>query len=443
MRAEEIGQLALATARKEGASDAVVAISDVQETMVRFSNNQITTTNSLADISTFIFVMDGARRAGINVSEVDRRSIERATKDIVAEVKTSPMGEVYAPIPEGPFKYSPELIDQAQVPLTGKQLVDWVEEGVNAALEEGAKRVAGSLIARNTKYTLQTSGGAFGSITKPSLELSLRAFHSDLASGHGVSVSGNVKAFDPSSAGRQAGRLAKLAKDPVNCDADEYEAVLGPLVFADLVSQLGTMASAFYVDAGMSFLTDGIGRQVCSDKLDLYDDPTLPGTYGSLPFDMEGLPTKRKAIVEKGVLMTYLHNSTTAKRHGVDSTANAGLISPSAFNLVIGEGDGKLEEMIAGVEKGIYVTNDWYLRYQNWRTGDFSAIPRDAMFLIEDGELSHSIKEMRISDNVLRILAGIKQLTREREWVKWWEVDTPTLTPSALISRIRFTRSTM
>jgi PmbA protein len=147
--------------------------------------------------------------------------------------------------------------------------------------------------------------------------------------------------------------------------------------------------------------------------------------------------------VEKGVLMTYLHNSTTAKRHGVESTANAGLISPSAFNLVIGEGDGQLEEMIAGVEKGIYVTNDWYLRYQNWRTGDFSAIPRDAMFLIEDGEMTRPIKEMRISDNVLRILAGVKQLTREREWVKWWEVDTPTLTPSALISRIRFTRSTM
>jgi PmbA protein len=91
----------------------------------------------------------------------------------------------------------------------------------------------------------------------------------------------------------------------------------------------------------------------------------------------------------------------------------------------------------------VYVTNDWYLRYQNYATGDFSVIPRDAMFLIKNGQIEKSIRELRISDNMLRILSNVSSLTRERKWVKWWEVEVPTLSPSVLIDNINFTKSSM
>jgi PmbA protein len=97
--------------------------------------------------------------------------------------------------------------------------------------------------------------------------------------------------------------------------------------------------------------------------------------------------------------------------------------------------------LIASVDRGIYVTNDWYLRYQNFQTGDFSAIPRDAMFSIKDGKLDKPIKELRISDNVLRMLSSLQGMTKERKWIKWWEVEVPTLCPAALIEGVRFTKS--
>ena len=83
------------------------------------------------------------------------------------------------------------------------------------------------------------------------------------------------------------------------------------------------------------------------------------------------------------------------------------------------------------------------MRYQNFRTGDFSTIPRDGMFQIKHGEIEASIRELRISDNMLRILQNVIELSSSRTWIKWWEVEVPTLTPYALISELNFTKSRM
>ena len=133
----------------------------------------------------------------------------------------------------------------------------------------------------------------------------------------------------------------------------------------------------------------------------------------------------------------------TAKKYGVETTGNAGLISPHPWNLIVEPGEKSFEDLLAEIDRGIYVTNDWYLRYQNYRTGDFSTIPRDGIFLIRDGSIESSVRELRISDNMLRILRNIRDLSRTRRWIKWWEVDVPTLTPYAVIEDLNFTKSTM
>ncbi len=411
--------------------------------MIRFSNDEITVTKNIADTSAYVFVADRERRAGTNVADISKRSLKSSARRIVAIAKASQPSDVYAPLPEGPFGYDPGLLDPPLVSLYPKDLVSYVQSAIEAGKKEGAQRMAGSLIARNGKVTIQTSADAFASAKKSTLELSVRAFGNGLASGHSTSISASEKEFDPRSAGEEAGRFAKLAADPVDGSPGDYPAVLGPLVFADLACQCGRLASAFYVDIGFSFLADKIGQNVASEKFSIADDAAMPGTYGSFPVDAEGLPTKHTPIIEKGVMRTYLHNSTTAKKFGVKSTGNAGLISPHPFNLVVEPGDATLDDMIRSVDSGIYVTNDWYLRYQNYRTGDFSVIPRDAMFLIKNGEVEKSIRELRISDNMIRIFSNISRLSRERKWVKWWEVEVPTLSPSALVEGLKFTKSSM
>jgi PmbA protein len=443
MKAEDICEFVLKICKNEGASDSVITVTEIEETMIRFSNNEITVANTLKDASAYIFVVDRERKAGVGVADLSKKTLLTSARRAVASAKRAPPGDVYAPLPKGPFQYDQTALDQPKLEMGHRELVGWVESAIDAGLREGAQRMAGSLIARNSRVILRTTGDVIASARSSSIEISVRAFLSSLASGHSTAIAASERDFKPEEVGAEAGRFAKASANPMDGEPGKYEAVLGPLVFADLACQVGRSASAFNVDMGLSFLGGKIDQKIASDKFGLADDATLKGSYGAFPFDAEGMPTRRTAIIENGTLRSYLHNSATAKKFGTESTANAGLMIPHPFNLVVEAGDKTLEDLIGSVDKGVYVTNDWYLRYQNYATGDFSVIPRDALFFIKNGQVEKSIRELRISDNMLRILSNVSALTRERKWVKWWEVEVPTLSPSVLVDNINFTKSSM
>ena len=440
MEPYKVTRQVISKARKLGATDIVAILRSEVERMVKFSNNEILTMEERVGGGAEIFTAIKERRASISINELSEPSISRAIKEVVSLAKMSQPSEVYAPLPKGPFKYDKALLKAGKVSGEPETLVDHVEAAVNAALAEGAERAAGSLIYSKSKTWLRTSGGAYGVAEEASIELSIRAFAAKDATGHFVSIAARDEDFKPEEAGKKAGEIARMALNPVQGEPGTYEALLGPMTFAHFIEHLGSAASAFYVDAGLSFLADKLGFKIASEILTLIDDPTLPGTYGATPFDEEGLPTRRNVIVDGGVLKTFLHNSTTAKKFGAETTANAGLIVPEPFNLIV-KGDGKsFEKLLSGIDDGIYVTNDWYLRYQNYRTGDFSTIPRDGMFRIRKGSIEGAVKGLRISDNMLKLFSNLREIGSEKHWICWWEVETPVLAPHAVINQLHFTR---
>ena len=104
-------------------------------------------------------------------------------------------------------------------------------------------------------------------------------------------------------------------------------------------------------------------------------------------------------------------------------------------------GDSSKDELFKQVKHGLYLTNTWYTRFQNYAIGDFSTIPRDGIYLIEDGEIKQSLKDLRLSDNILRLLNQIKGISKERQHVHWWlEADPPSLSPYVLAEDIQMTR---
>ena len=426
-----------------GATDVVAHLTDAKETMIRFSNNEVTVSNNFREVAVSIFVMIENRRAGSAINVLTSEEVEKAVKETVKIAKMSPPSETYAPLPKGPFRYNPLLLQPSKISLDPDRLTEYTEEAVNAALAAGAKRVAGSLTATNFKSYFETSANTSGNQEGSGLEISVRAFLSELASGHSFSIARQEADFKPADAGRTAGEIARIADNPVRGEPGKYTALLGPLVFADFVNQMGSSASAFLVETGQSFLVHKLGKQVGSENLTVTDDPTIEDSYGAKPFDDEGVPTRRNVIVEKGILKAYLHNSTTAKRFNTETTANAGLIVPYPTNLTVEAGQHGFDKMLAEMEKGIYVTNNWYLRYQNYQTGDFSTIPRDGLFLVDHGSITQPIKELRISDNLPRIFQNVRALSAQRSWVKWWEVDIPTLTPFAAVEDLNFTKPTL
>ncbi|RLG93098.1 hypothetical protein DRO37_08740, partial [Candidatus Bathyarchaeota archaeon] len=275
----------VSNALKLGATDVVAEIYVGRERRIKFANNEVVVSEERDERTAEIFVAIREKRASISIDDLSIQSIREAVKQAISLAKMSEPAETYAELPRGPFKYDKDLLRAGKVSGDPEKLTDHVEAAVNAALAEGAERAAGTLIYSSGKTWLRTSGRAYGVANEATIEISVRALASEDAAGHFVSIAADDRDFDPEGAGKRAGEIAKMALNPVEGEPGEYETLLGPMIFAHLAEHVGDSSSAFYVDAGLSFLKDKLGQEVSSKIFSLVDDPTIPKTYGSAPFD--------------------------------------------------------------------------------------------------------------------------------------------------------------
>jgi PmbA protein len=446
MNPHETMQEIITTARKLGIESSAAGFTTLLERMVRFSNNSITITNTWKTEVPTVYLISGKKRAACHVEEQNPQVLRDAIQELVKAMKVTPEGDVAFELPKGPFKYEtvPGRYDK-KLAEAETELVDAVETGINAAKKEGAHRVSGVVISRAWEHHVLTSAGAEGSDRGTEVEMTIRAFASDEASGQGISLSTSLEQFNPEDAGRNAGRLAKMVLNPEPGKPGKYNVVFGPSIFANLLNRVGDSASAYSVDLGLSFFGNMLGTKVASEDFTMHDNSRLPNGPGSISFDDEGYPTQDIAIIDHGTLRTYLHTSYTAAKYKSPLTGSARFeggiagMGAAARNLVVEPGDKSLDDLIGMANDGLYITNNWYTRFQNYQTGDFSTICRDGMFLIKNGKLAGPVKGLRVSDNMVRILQSVKALSKDRYWVKWWEVETPTLTPYALVEGVGIT----
>jgi PmbA protein len=286
-----------------------------------------------------------------------------------------------------------------------------------------------------------SSEGPTGVDSRSAIEFSIRAFSEREASGHSVECSSTLKDFKPSRAGSKAGEIAKLAKNPKVGEEGAYDIIYDPLIFGSLLGVWGSMVSAFSILIQQSIFVNKLGQKVAPENVTLKDNPAAY-SMASRIFDDEGVPTKENVFIDHGVLKTYLHNTSTAKIFKTETTANAGLVAPNPWSLEMNAGDIRKEGLFKEVKRGLYLTNTWYTRFQNSAKGDFSTIPRDGIFLIENGEIKQSLKDLRISDNASSLLGNIAGISKERQHVHWWgEADPPSLSPYVLIKDVHITKS--
>jgi PmbA protein len=191
----------------------------------------------------------------------------------------------------------------------------------------------------------------------------------------------------------------------------------------------------------MSVFVDKLGKRVAPDMVTLKDNPAAYSMSNRV-FDDEGVPTQTNTFIEHGIVKTYLHNASTAKMFKTKTTGNAGIITPTPWNIEMDAGETSKDDLFEDVKKGLYLTNTWYTRFQNSAKGDFSTIPRDGIFTVDKGQIGQSLKDLRLSDNVLTMLGNISAVSKERQHVHWWgEADPPSLAPYILIKNVHMTRS--
>jgi len=449
MNPEQILEEAVKFGLKLGADEVAATVARERQKMLRFSNNSIIVMQSWDHTVPAVYLTSKRKRAAARVGDPGLDALEDVMKTLKGTMDISKPGEVESTLPKGPFRYEPiPNIYDDRIPKMTSELTDVAEEAINAALAEGAKRSSGTLITGEWQRFVKTSAGAEGHDRGTSIELSIRAFVDDDASGMGVSCGTRLQDFDPRYAAKEAAKIACQAKNPVFGDEGKFTVVFGPSIMAEFLNRVASFASAYNVDIGLSYLRDKVGQKVASEKLTLLDDSRMPGGMNSCSFDDEGYPTKSTRIIDHGVLKTYLHSSYSVAKYGGELTGNAFFaggtwgITPVPLNVVVEPGEHGVKELFEQIGSGLYLTNNWYTRFQNYQTGDFSSICRDGAFRIKNGKIDQPLKGLRISDSMPRIMQAVTSLSKERQWVKWWEVTTPAYVPHITVEGVGITKAT-
>jgi PmbA protein len=207
---------------------------------------------------------------------------------------------------------------------------------------------------------------------------------------------------DPAEIGRSAGERTVKRLGARKMPTGRYPVVLDPRVARGMISHMLGAISGPSIARGTSFLKDKLGQRIFPEAITITEDPHRRRGHRSKPFDAEGLPNRRRALIDRGVLMTWLLDLRSARQLGLKSTGHAARgtaspPSPSATNIWIEPGTQSPAELMADIKSGFYVTELMGMGV-NGLTGDYSR--GAAGYWIEKGELAFPVSELTVAGNL-------------------------------------------
>ena len=167
-----------------------------------------------------------------------------------------------------------------------------------------------------------------------------------------------------------------------------------------------------------SFLVDRLGQTLFPEIITIMDDPLMDKFPGSYPFDGEGMNGIKKPVIEKGRLLSYLHNSYSAGKLNMELTGNASTSISSAPHIKVGNcflqaGQGSLDDLVREMKEGLLV-DDMYVSGMNSVTGDFSF--GCSGFLVKKGKIAGPVKEITIAGNLLELYKNVIAVADDNLW---------------------------
>ena len=387
------------------ADETRVSVSSGMTGNTRFAVNQISTAGDSYDNVVVVNSTFGRRSASAVTNKLDAASLKAVVERAEALAKLAP--EDPEAMPEiGPQQYveTPGWSDATAsvTPEARAAAVTAVTEQARAAglVSTGYLEInAGAFAVANNKgmfaYRQQTGSSMTTTVRTPD----------GTGSGWAGASENDWSQIRPAALGARAVDKARRSMNPVAIEPGRYTVVLEPTAVANLVQLVMGSLNARGADEGRSFFSKPgggtkIGTKVVDERVTIYSDPADPLAPGT-PFTGEGLPTRRNVWIENGVVKTLNYDRYWAQQKGVEPTRSGG-------GIVMHGGDSSLEELIASTERGVLVTRLWYIRPVNPRTILFTGLTRDGTFLIENGRITRSIKNMRWNESPIFLLNNIE-----------------------------------
>lgn len=445
----DFAALAVDTARKAGADAAEACISDTESVQIDVSGRQVETVNAVREAGIGVRVLKDQKLAFGSTNELSKKAVQSMAQDLMKKVvfHTPDESNVIAGKEAGQLEggwashtdlvtYDPQI---AAVPVQEK-----IKRAIQleASALDYSPKVVGSMItiyqdATSYIYLTNSNGiaGWFpaagcGGVTEVSA-----AEGDDHQSGSFSKACAKYADFDPGEVGRKAAENAVKMLGAKPIASMEVPLVISPEMGTQFLSFIVGMLSADDVQKGRSLFAGKIDNQVAAAAFNLIDDGRLKGGLSTAPVDGEGVPMQTTALIVDGVLKTYLFDSYSAKKGKTKSTGNrtrsgyssAGGIGPT--NLCLKPGDVSPDDILAGIDRGFYLTQAIGLFAGiDSASGDFS-IP-SAGFMIEKGKLTFPVRGISIGGNLFELLKAVDKIGSDLTWFQ--SVASPTFSVKSI-----------
>lgn len=412
-----LAQRLVEAAKRAGAdaADAVAVRGVSQGVEIRDGKVEESERSEGDDVGLRVFV--GKRQAVVSTNDVSGDNVAKLAERAVAMARVAP-DDHYVGLADPSLLAKQfadlQLLDPKVPSIDELECRAQEAEAAGLAVKGVSKSGGASASAGIGGMVLVTSTGFHGSYLRSSQGISMMAI-----AGEGTGMERDydftsaIHATDlmsPQSVGRSAGERTVARVNPRKVATCKVPVVFDPRVSSSLVGHLVSAVNGASIARKTSFLKDHLGEQLFDDSIRIIDDPLRVRGLRSQTFDAEGVAVKKLAIIDDGVLTSWLLDCATARELDMVTTGHAhrgvsSSPSPGAYNLHLEAGQVTPAELMSDIRQGFYVT-DLIGSGVNGVTGDYSR--GAAGFWIENGELSYAVSEVTIAGHLFDIFKSMR-----------------------------------
>ncbi|HZA56554.1 MAG TPA: TldD/PmbA family protein [Candidatus Udaeobacter sp.] len=424
---QELARDILEMAKAKGASQADVVMAESDSFFVTVRLGEVEKISQSQEKRLGLRLFFGSSSASASTSDISKQSIERLVDD-TAQMARATAQDPHSGLPaaEDLAREIPDLdlIDEPARSISVEEKIQMALDAEKSALSydsritnsEGAEfsNHFGRVIYANSQgFSGAYDGSNFGHSVSP-----VASQNGSMQRDYWYSSNRKFSRLEsPKRVGETAAQRVLRRLGARKVKTCEVPVIFDPEIAGSLLRNLSSALSGYSLYKGASFLVGKLGTKIASELVTVVDDGTIPGALGSRPFDAEGLPTRKKTVIDKGQLASYLLDTYSGKKLGMASTGNASRsvgeppgVAPSNFYFAPGTRSPK--EIISSVKTGLYLTELIGFGV-NLVTGDYS---RGAAGLwIENGELSYPVEEVTIAGNLKEMFQNIEMVGNDLE----------------------------
>ena len=405
---EEAQAITEQTVKMSKAEAISVSVNANYTTNVRFADNQMSTAGSVTDAQLAVQSSYGPKHAVVTTNDLSEASIRRCVEQSEVLAKLAPDDpEAMPALPPQQYQSVSAYVD-ATANIGAAERAQAALTALAPARRAGDLKAAGYLVAGAGCGALGNEKGMFAYHAATNVNYTLTVRTADgTGSGWAAADHPDWRQIDFAAVSLRAIEKARSSRNPVAVEPGRYTVIFEPQAVGDLVQLIAFYADARQADEGRSpFSKPGggnkVGEKIVDSRVTLFSDPADPQVL-SQPFDGEGMPLARQVWVENGELKQLQYSRFWAQKQGKVATGGA-------TSLKMAGGSATMDEMIRGTQRGILVTRLWYLREVDPRTILYTGLTRDGTFLIEEGRISRSIRNLRFNESPLFMLNNLESV---------------------------------